>query len=260
MKKIYLGLMVFTLALFAFNASGAGQNGQDNRPDAQVVPYKGNEIKNYSLFDCGNTTDKKEELKCKTSARIREDEGNKSRFTGINCSNITGVGDRIRCRIKTQVNEKTNKSECAEQTGENQTQCEQKYQKTKDCWKKNLTDDRISCIKEKLNATDFQERKQECMNKTEQERGQCIADLKRAAYDAVLLRFENIEDRIQTLQNKSLLTTAEADEYTAQIEEQKIAFNQSKNLDGLLEAIHTVRDIWQEIIQTAKNHKKEAEQ
>ncbi len=156
----------------------------------------------------------------------------------LKCGGLLDLKDRVRCRINLESEKEEYQNFYPEEcrTHKNPAACFNLYKKVSDCWDLPASQERINCLKEKIELA---------QSKTQQEKNEHLLTL-------IKLRFYNLEEQAEILQEHGLLDLESLIEFVAQVELKKQAFNLAKNKEEMKQIIQDVRDLWKELMTKVK--------
>ncbi len=159
----------------------------------------------------------------------------------LKCGGLLDLKDRVRCRVnlEKEKNEYENffPEECrTRKNPTSSTACYNLYRTVSPCWAYPSFNERYSCLKEKVEIDKAQNK---------QEKNERLLTL-------IKLRFYNLEEQAEMLEEKNLLNKEDIIDFVVQIELKKQAFNQAKTKEEMKQIIQDVRNLWTSLMKTRK--------
>ncbi len=167
----------------------------------------------------------------------------------LKCSGLLDLRDRVRCRINLESEEEEYQNFYPEECRTNKSpgQCLEIYQAVSPCWDISPHEERVTCLRDKINPLFTKECEIPAATQT------CKKEQNEKIITLIKLRFYNLEEQAEILQENGLLDLEPLIEFVTQVELKKQAFNLAKNKEEMKQVIQEVRDLW---IQLMKNVKK----
>lgn len=166
----------------------------------------------------------------------------------LKCGGLLDIKDRVRCRInlESEYEEYQNffPEEC--RTHKNPEQCLKIYQAVSPCWDISSHEERITCLKDKINPLFTKECEIPAATQT------CKKEQNEKIITLIKLRFYNLEEQAEILQEHGLLDLEPLIEFVTQVELKKQAFNQAKTKDEMKQIIQDVRNLWTDLMKKLK--------
>lgn len=132
--------------------------------------------------------------------------------------------------------------------------CIDLYRALQPCWQLAEGAERNACAGRLLKLTSsVGARKTECDEKSEADRPLCMELLRNDVHNMILFRMYDLEERAEALAGRDLPAELIA-QFSAIVEEKKIAFDAAKDKAGRRQAILELRAAWQDFVIKAKNY------
>lgn len=207
-------------------------------------------------FDCSkaNTSKPSETESCKYTSQI---------IKKLKCANLNTLKERVECRLSLTPSQQQEElaiqylpEECrALSSDADKDSCIAQYGKVQPCWNIPPGDDRINCVKQKLDMRELRLEKVQCQKKSSNEKANCQHALKEKSYAAIKFRLYDLEERAENFMgrgaDKNLVT-----DLIISIEEKKIQFNAAKTTSERKQVLIGARELWKQFIQDIKTEKK----
>ncbi len=130
--------------------------------------------------------------------------------------------------------------------------CVEIYRALQPCWQLSEGAERNACAGRLFKLTSsVGARKTECDEKTEADRPMCMDLLRSDVHNMILFRMYDLEERAEALAGRNVPAELIA-QFSAAVEEKKIAFDAAKDKDGRRQAILALRAAWQDFVTKAK--------
>ena len=167
----------------------------------------------------------------------------------LKCTNLGTVRKRVECRLglsEAELNRELQinylPEECRTITdADTKDACIKLYADSQPCWKMPQGNNRMMCLQSLLHVSDIAVQKQACGQQQS-----CLDDLRKNVYALIKFRFYDLEERAEELLEDGTITTSQATEIIAQLEEQKIKFNAAKTKEQRRDIIIGTKSLWQE--------------
>jgi len=164
----------------------------------------------------------------------------------LKCGGLLNIRDRVKCRIslESEFEEYQNffPEECRNHN--NPEKCLQIYRNVSECWDLSTSKERISCLKEKINL------KNELCNNIE-----CKLNLNEKLKTMIKLRFYNLEEQAEILEENGLLIEEDLVNFVIEIEKSKLVFNDATNKEEMRDIIRNVQENWSKLMIKVKRIK-----
>jgi len=180
---------------------------------------------------------------CGDSERIQKIDTEK-----LKCGGLLELRDRVRCRInlETEKDEYENfyPEEC--RNHKNPGKCLQIYRDVSTCWDILSYKERSECLKSRINLGDLRKEKENCGI-------ECRKNLNEKLITMIKLRFYNLEEQAEILEENGLLDEELLISFVAEIENKKLEFNEAKNKMEMRSIINSVRELWKNLMRSLRN-------
>jgi len=168
----------------------------------------------------------------------------------LKCGGLLNVRDRVKCRINLPTNSEKEEyenfypEEC--RNHKDPDKCIQIYRAVSICWDEIKSEDRFNCLREKIELGDIKKEKSECQTQ------QCREELNDKILTLIKLRFYNLEEQAEILEEKGLLDQEELIDFVTKIENKKLEFNSVKSKEKMKKIIEDVRTLWENLIKNVR--------
>ncbi|MBS3093923.1 hypothetical protein J4456_05070 [Candidatus Pacearchaeota archaeon] len=183
----------------------------------------------------------------------------KCTFTGVTsaiepdrlkCGGLLDIHDRVKCRIQLESEhheyEKFFPEEC--RNHKDGKKCVQIYRNVSDCWDLEPSARRILCLKEKIRLVNRNDEKEKCDGEEK-----CVKDLNERLMTMIKLRFYNLEEQAEILNEKGLLSEKYLIDFVVSIEGKKLAFNDANTKKEMETVIAEVKELWSVLMEKVNN-------
>ena len=166
----------------------------------------------------------------------------------LKCGGLLDIKDRVKCRInlETEQDEYENffPEEC--RNHKDPEKCVKIYRNVSDCWDITRSDNRIQCLKDKINFKNIKSEKLNCGNQ------ECRKYLNEKILTLVKLRFYNLEEQAEILEEHGVLDEEDIIEFIIEIEQKKLEFNEAKTKQEMVNVVKEVRNLWKNLMEKRK--------
>jgi len=164
----------------------------------------------------------------------------------LKCGGLLEIKDRVRCRINLENEQEEYQNFFPEECRNHKDpdKCLQIYRSVSECWDLITSKKRINCLKEKINL-----KENEICTSIE-----CKKELNEKILTMIKLRFYNLEEQAEILEERGLLNKEPIIDFVAEIEQKKLEFNDAKNKQEMKQIIQDVRILWKNLIKNIKQN------
>lgn len=173
----------------------------------------------------------------------------------LQCYNQATLQERVQCRLglsKSQLRKELAIDYLPEEcrtvsTDADKEDCVLLYGKSQPCWDLANTKERMGCIKNMLNLTDIQQQKHACGTNNG-----CLRNIQKNVYALIKFSFYELEERAEALYEEKIIDQEKTASIVAQLEEQKIAFNNAKSKEERKQVIQDTKKIWKDFVESVR--------
>ena len=122
-------------------------------------------------------------------------------------------------------------------------ECVLVYSRSQRCWALPIGLERRECVNQILGITDITIQKESCTNENA-----CLNNLRKNVYLSIILRFYDLEERAEDLQEQGKITKEEAAEIISSIEEKKVEFRKATTKEQRKQIIMDVKNLWKDFV------------
>ena len=162
----------------------------------------------------------------------------------LKCGGLLELEDRVRCRINLESEQEEYQNffpeECRNR--EDSEKCHQLYRSVSECWDLSPSEKRINCLKAKINLNDIKKERESCSNIN------CKIELNEKLKTMIKLRFYNLEEQAEILEEKGLLQEDDLVEFVTEIERKKSEFNDADTKEEMRNIIQDVQSLWKDLM------------
>lgn len=166
----------------------------------------------------------------------------------LKCGGLLELNDRVRCRInlESEKDEYENfyPEECRNHKDSNK--CLSIYRSVSECWDIPGSNGRINCLKNKINYGDVQKERNICADVF------CKKEVNEKIFTMIKLRFYNLEEQAEILEERGLLDEEDLIDFVVKIENKKLEFNEALTKKEMKDIILSVKDMYKELVRGIK--------
>ena len=267
MKRVSLFIMILILILPSAFSAGGGGGGSSSTPSCSQDTWECSEwsvcnIDSLSSRTCEMTFD------CSETETPKPSESEDCKYVSqmvkkLKCGNLISMKERVTCRLSLTSTEQQEElavqylpEECRAFSSDTEKErCIGQYNKVQSCWQIPPGDDRIDCVKQKLDMRELRLEKAQCENKSSNEKANCLHALKEKSYAVIKFRLYDLEERAEMFLEKgadnNLVTN-----FIANIEGKKVEFNNAETTAERKQILLDTKSLWKQFIQDIKAGKK----
>jgi len=163
----------------------------------------------------------------------------------LKCGGLLNIEDRVRCRLNLESEKEEYDNFFPEEcrNHKDSEKCLQIYRNVSECWNFLKSNERISCLQEKIGIIkEISVEKEECNN------NQCKEELNDKIFTMIKLRFYNLEEQGEILEERGLLDKEDLISFVVEIENKKLEFNGVKTKEDMRKIIQEVKDLWEDLV------------
>lgn len=171
------------------------------------------------------------------------------------CSDFLILKERIKCRLELEEEEQEGElelyylpEECAALSGASRGICIARYKSVQTCWKFQVGEERISCVKRTMNLGTILEEKKKCDELLGENKSICVREIKNKNYNIIKWQFYDLEERAEDFLKRGLIDKDTAVDFIAKTEQNKIIFNEAKTKDERKSIILEVKNDWKVVV------------
>ena len=159
----------------------------------------------------------------------------------LKCGGLLDIYDRVTCRINLESEKEEYENFFPEECKNHKDpdKCLNIYRSVSECWDILTSSGRISCLKENIDLKD--------------ERGSCNSleckrDLNDKLITMIKLRFYNLEEQAEILEENGILDKDDLINFVVEIEQKKLKFNYAETKEEMKSVIKEVRILWKDLM------------
>lgn len=186
----------------------------------------------------------------KKSAPSKQDITLPNKNSNLKCGDLNSLKERVACRLDLGSEEQQYENallffpeECRALEKIKQDKCIAVYASVQTCWRFE-GDERISCVREKMNLKSLAQEHSICQLLTGEARANCVKDYQERAFSVIKFRLYELEERAEEMLANGEASEEQVIDIVAKLEQAKVEFNTATTFDQRRAIILEARAEW----------------